>query len=101
MLNTLSDATLVAHTQRDTCVLRLKGGAFICIPVSTNPVVIHRCLKVGYCKYISISCLTFSDTLSVLCAAQFDEILPKIALNLPFFFDDPGKSSLQLSVSVA
>ena len=64
-------------------------------------VPIHWLLKVGYCKYMSISCSTFSDMLSVLCTAQFDEILPKRALNLPFFLDGAGKSSLQLSVSEA
>ena len=97
MLNTLSEDTLVAHRER-----------YLRAETERRGIRLHSSFhqssgdssmsKVGYCKYMSISRLTFSDVVSVLCAAQFDEILPKIALNLPFFFDGNDKLSLKLSV---
>ena len=100
MLNILSEDTLDAHTKR-----------YLCATTERRDIRLHSSIhqskgdslmsKVRYCTYMSISRLTFSDTpkrLSVLCAPQFDEIFPKIALNLPVFFDGPGKSSLLLSV---
>ena len=99
-LNTLYDGTLVAHTQRYLCATTERRG--ICLHSSFHHSSGDSSMsKAGYCKYMSISRLTYSDTLrlSAPCAENLDEILPKIALNLPFFFDNASVSSLKLSLA--
>ena len=98
ILNTLSDVTLVAHIQRYFwAVMESKGS------------LMHSSFhhwrgdssmsRLGYCKYISSSCLNWSDTVAVPAfvpnVEDEAEPMPNIELNLPFFFVGACKLSCE------
>ena len=96
ILNTLSDGTLVAHTDKylrvaeDSSGMQLASKLHHCSGDSSIP-------KMEYCKYISASCRILSDTLRECELVVKVAVLPNIELNFfSFLFLVRG---LLLSVS--